>query len=240
MITKTAGLSLVLLLIAMPIGAQKEGPGCPFVQVLEPGQFHGEEVKAETGEKWLGLHIAGDKTLLLNYKLTVDTVKDELTDGPDEMTGKKVSVDLPLQPLFLVRAEGIVSEGPAQTIVEGSFEEPLREQQPLKVNFGSAAYKLEIVSPTGEKCDQYGLPKNAKLVLSSVDQSQVLYALEDCGNDPTWYVIWAGDIDGDDKLDLYISLTQHYNVSERKLFLSSQAYGGKLVHEVAEFVVSGC
>ena len=74
----------------------------------------------------------------------------------------------------------------------------------------------------------------------SGESGQVLYSLQDCGNDPSWRLLWAGDLDRDGKLDLYVSVTQHYNVSERKLFLSSQADEGQLVKEVADFVTSGC
>jgi hypothetical protein len=68
----------------------------------------------------------------------------------------------------------------------------------------------------------------------------MLYTLDVCGNDPYWYLLWAGDLDRDGKLDLYLSVTQHYDVAERKLFLSSQARRKKLVREVASFEIGGC
>jgi hypothetical protein len=47
-------------------------------------------------------------------------------------------------------------------------------------------------------------------------------------------------MDGDNKLDLYVQVSYHYNVSQRKLFLSSQAKRGGLVREVAELMTVGC
>ena len=40
---------------------------------------------------------------------------------------------------------------------------------------------------------------------------------------------------GDGKLDLYVQVGYHYNSTQRKLFLSSQAKKGKLVREVADW-----
>ena len=55
-----------------------------------------------------------------------------------------------------------------------------------------------------------------------------------------WVLLWAGDLDGDGRLDLYMNLSTHYNVSARRLFLSSAAASGALVREVAVFQTTGC
>jgi hypothetical protein len=89
-------------------------------------------------------------------------------------------------------------------------------------------------------CPHTDLPRNARLVLVFGELRQVLFSLQECGNDASWSLIWAGDLDRDGKLDLYVSVTQHYNVSQRKLFLSSTAGDKQLVREVAEFITSGC
>jgi hypothetical protein len=39
---------------------------------------------------------------------------------------------------------------------------------------------------------------------------------------------------------LYVDVSWHYNVSETRLFLSSQAKPGQFVKEVAKFVTTGC
>jgi len=51
---------------------------------------------------------------------------------------------------------------------------------------------------------------------------------------------WAGDLDGDGKLDLILAADHHYNLSTTRLFLSSRAKKGELVQEVAKFSTSGC
>ncbi len=234
----------MLLLLAMAGTKINAGSGinaCPSgARVLEVGEFHGEEVGAQTGEKWLGLTIADGESMLLSYQLTVEAVNDLLVDEPDQKTGKKVSVDLPLEPLFLLDADWI-SAGPVQTVFKGNYEQAMARVSPVRLKLADTSYELKMIGPKdGEKCSDDALPKNVQLVLVSGEATQVLYSLEECGNDPRWFLIWAGDLDGDGKLDLYLNVSQHYNVSEKKLFLSSEAGEGRLVEQVAEFVTSGC
>ena len=232
---------MLISLAGLPAKVLNRTSACPpEARVLEVGEFHGEEVVAKSGEKWLGLYISDGASMLLNYHLTVETVHDSLVDNADEKTGKKVSVDLPLEPIFLVDADWL-SAGQVQTVLEGRYENALDRSVPLSLKLAGVSYELKIIgSEEGEKCTSEGLPKNARLVLASRESGQALYTLEECGNDPRWHLIWAGDLDGDEKLDLYVSVNQHYNVAEKKLFLSSAAVEGRLVEEVATFVISGC
>ena len=236
-------LPTTVLLFAMIISGVSS-PGAttacpPEATLLEVGEFHGEEVAAETGEQWLGLHISDKSSMLLNYAITVETVHDPITDQDHEKTGKRVSVDLPLEPIFLVNSDWILQSGPVETLFEGN-REWLHSISPVKLKLAGSDYAIKIEGDEGDKCWKDGLPKNAKLVITNGKASQVLYTLEECGSDPSWFLHWAGDLDKDGRLDLYVSVTQHYNISQRKLFLSSQADEGQLVAEVAEFVTSGC
>jgi hypothetical protein len=211
----------------------------PEARLLEVGEFHGEEVDAETGEPWLGLHISDKGSMLLDYQLNVESVYDPIVDDEGQQTGKKVTVDLPLEPTFLVNSDWVLQSGPVETVYEGD-KEWLHRKSPLKLKLAGSEYEIKVTGDEGEKCWADGLPKNAKLILANGTSSQVLYTLEECGSDPSWYLHWAGDLDKDGKLDLYVTVTQHYNISERKLFLSSQADEGQLVQEAAQFVTSGC
>ncbi len=235
--------TIVLLLFSMisssvrPSSATMTCP--PEATLLEVGEFHGEEVSAETGEQWLGLHISDDGSMLLNYEISVTNVHDPILDEGDQKTGKKVSVDLPLEPVFLVNSDWVLQSGPVTTVFEGNSE-ALQSITPKRLKVDKSDYEINITGDEGDPCWPDGLPKNAKLVLTNGNSSQDLYTLEECGSDPGWSLIWAGDLDRDGKLDLYVTVNQHYNVIERRLFLSSQADEGQLVAEVAEFVTTGC
>ena len=235
-------LSMVALLAFATAGAEagQKSNAAPRAALLEIGEFHGEEVKARSGEKWLGLHVSAGGSLLLPYRIKVEAVHDPIVDENEaHKTGKAVTVDLPLQPLFLVKGATELKEGPVITVADD--ERTLEKVSPLSLTVADHSYTLKVVGDKStEKCSDQTLPENAKLVLVSGDSSQVLYSLAECGDDAGWRLLWAGDLDGDGKLDLYINVTQHYNVSEKRLFLSSRAAQGQLVKEVAEFVTTGC
>lgn len=227
----------------LALGNAGSGAGqkpAPHIQLLETGDFHGEEVKARTGERWLGLHVSDHGSLLLSYRIKVEAVHDGIVDEDEEQkTGKAVSVDLPLQPSFLVKGAVELREGPVTTVVDG--DTPLEKAMPISLIIAEHTYVLKIGgNQEKEKCTEQALPENATLVLVSGNTAQVLYSLKECGSDPGWSLLWAGDLDRDGKLDLYVNVNQHYNVSEKKLFLSSRAAKGQLVKEVTGFVTTGC
>src|SRR5258705_2676957 len=222
---------LVLILVSLAFvcaatSARQKTKNARGIELLETGEFHGDEVTARTGEKWLGLHITVHHSTLLSYRLIVKAVHDDIGDEEEQESGKQVSVDLPLQPVFLVKGATGLSGGPVTTVFteEPNFEKTLEKRSPVELKLAASSYVLKVVgSEDGAKCSEHAYPRDAKLVLMSGDVTQVLYSLEECGNEPYWYLLWAGDLDRDGKLDLYLSVSQHYNVSERRLFLSSQA-----------------
>ncbi|MDQ6652952.1 MAG: hypothetical protein M3Y84_09420 [Acidobacteriota bacterium] len=245
---KTKATLFVLVVVSLAVVHVGKSSGIDsthsHIQLLETGDFHGEEVTARSGEKWLGLYKTEPDAVLLPYRLKIDTIYDDLTDyEKGQLTGKRVDVDSPLKPLFLLKEATVLKEGPVITLYSApqDFDKSLEKSRPINFKLNGTSYVLNVAAPEGAgKCRETAFPPEARLVLERGDSQQTLYSLEGCGNDPVWYLLWAGDLDHDGKLDLYVNVTQHYNVSEKRLFLSSQASQGELVKEVAEFITSGC
>lgn len=225
------------------------------ILLVETGEgFHGDEVKARNGDRWLGLYVTRRGSFLAESTVTVRRVFDPIMDederkptGKDEderkPTGKSVSVSGREAPVFLVKNAGMLKPGEATTIYRGGREEAhsFGRKTHVTLKLGGQTYQLRVVSPKRLSPEAPGrLPPDAKLTLTSGSSVQTLYSLNKGSGDIDWYLLWAGDVDGDGKLDLYLSLSYHYNIEQRRLYLSSQAKAGNLVSQVAEFAITGC
>ena len=242
---KTGRIGLLFFLLAIPIQSAIQSKKMALAQVLETGGFHGAEVKARTGEQWLGLYATKNSSALILSRLTVKREYDEIVDvGTNQKTGKAVSVNRPTKPIFLVKGATMLHAGLVTTVykAEQGRAKALGNGAAMDLKLGGRSYRLQVVSKDSTSSSDEGvLSADAKMILTSDQTTQVLYSLVGkSANDPNWFLLWAGDLDGDGKLDLYMNLGYHYNMSQHKLFLSSQARKGQLVREVAEFVTTGC
>lgn len=88
------------------------------VKILHTGIFHGNEVSAKTGEKWLGLYKINDEYVLHPVILNIEAKHDAIIDNNEnEKTGKKVSAAIDKNvknppedkesPLLLIQGAGI-------------------------------------------------------------------------------------------------------------------------------------
>lgn len=210
------------------------------IKLLTTGQFHGDEVTAKTGERWLGLYRTANGFALVQSTLKVQRVHDQIVDErPSVKTGKSVGVDQSGVPVFLVKGSNLLRPRPVVTLFESSGK-TLGNKSVVDFKLGGVDYHLSVVSDDPHP-DGYAFPKGAKLLLSSPTMTQVLFPYSDDEmDDPSIYLDWAGDLDADGKLDLYMHLNHHYNVSRAVLLLSSQAGEGQLVRAVADFIAVGC
>jgi len=203
------------------------------VKLLEPGKgFHGDEIKAKTGEIWLGLFNDGNKYFLRSTKIKVLDAPDEVVDKVGEKTGKDIIVEGKNDPIFLVKNANFLREREVRTLFSAQnsdLDTSLQNGFTSDYYLNGNKYTLKVE----------GAENSSKLVLETEDKKQVLFFVDAMG-DTTWNLSWVGDLDGDGKLDLYADLPVFYNFLERRLFLSSQAENGRLVKQVAMFHTSGC
>ena len=219
-------------------GQSVASPVEPEIQLLQVGAFHGDEVSAESGEIWLGLYSTPDGYALIPSRITVETAYDPFVDNAGEKTGKAVSVEGRTRPLFLIKGLEAPKRKSIETLsAEGAILNPGKSLD-LRLDGKNenhlTAYGKGNIGPNG-----FTALENYSLELSKGRLSQELVAYSSTnGAIPT--LLWVGDLDGDNQLDLVINATPHYTIySASMLFLSSMAKDGNLVQRVAIFVATG-
>jgi hypothetical protein len=214
-------------------------PGAWTIGLLTLGQFHSKEVSARTGEVWLGLFPTDTGFALRPAALTIAPWDDDLGDGE----GKEVKVETGT-PLFLVNAGNrLHPRANVSTVFAG------------EVALGNAAYVLlawrgvehRLSVENRDSTPVRGIEfRDSRLTLTSSPPDvpdafyhQKLVTIDRPYGEP-WRLLWAGDLDGDGKLDLFVEVGAHDNVEDRRLFLSTAATKGQAVGQAAVFMTVGC
>lgn len=212
----------------------------PPIRLLETGEgFHGNEIDARSGERWLGLYASKRGSSLQLSTVIVKRAQDKffLSEKPGAWTGKSVSVRGGGRPIFLVRGDDKLRPGAVLTARRKRVVFDVHSNLPIRL--GDRHYHLRVAGRSMGS-DPDAVPTNAKLILVCGKQSQVLDAL--VGTDEpeyNWALLWAGDLDGDGRLDLYLDFSDAEDVERHALFLSSRARQGALLKKVAEFETTG-
>jgi hypothetical protein len=209
------------------------------IQLAAVGDWHGDEVPATPLSGWLGLVDLGEgRWAWRQERLHTEREHDDVVDeeGPQVKTGRRVWVN-GAEPLFLVRGL-LLRTGVPVRFPSNSIQEPLPAIKTFHVN--GQSYKLLYLNARSSK-EEFNTPgPGSTLVLESGGVRQTLAHFNEQTSDGSITLYFAGDLDGDGKLDLYLDITGHYNVSNRTLFLSSRARSGELVRAVARMKTTGC
>ncbi|MEO8238936.1 MAG: hypothetical protein ABI793_17395 [Flavobacterium sp.] len=88
-----------------------------------------------------------------------------------------------------------------------------------------------------DKVEIFKNVKNYKLYLSADNVAEKLLLQEEGFNDTFVELLFAGDIDGDGKLDLIFNASRDYEEERVILFLSSKAENGDAIKKVSEIAV---
>lgn len=208
-------------------------------QMLRVGQFHNNEVTAKSEEVWLGLFPTQCGYELKSTTISVKPVHDAVVDSDTSIkTGWLVDVNSLSEPIVLIRGTKNLKECSVKTYSSG----PRTLIPGTAINITTKGDKNSYSLCPNSKSEQIQggtLYTDYTLKLSFDSASQVIAAFDGL-DDSIPVLVWAGDIDGDGKLDLLLDLTNHYNVSQYTLFLSSAAKTGELVRKVTDFRIVGC
>lgn len=245
------------LLLTASAAAGQTGERAPgTIEIVKPATtYHSDETSAETGQVWFGLFRDGSRATLRRVRLTVGHVEDGVmgdppaSEGgkPSRWTGKAVRASSARQPIFLVRGLGELKPGTVPTASARATKLLPGIQLPLRAR-GVEDSQL-VALGTAAAVDFHGtdpMVRDYHLVLRSLDgRSQALEVPSDFGALEQGMggcdLVWAGDLDGDARIDLLVDCVDHYDVHVSwTLFLSTAARDGELVHAVADLLAVGC
>lgn len=240
---KTTGLLLFLVgSLFLPLPAQAgDLPG----RMVMVGSWHGDEVDAHDGETWLALTVAADGgSRLQDAVIRVEAVVDEILDAPPARSGKQVALVDGSEPLVLLRNLPQLKAGPVESAALRRAE--IGFDNPGQVYFKGVLYEIGYACPAealGQESADCPLlfsggGRQQTLATYSVYRPGTTEAM--AGSEAFLQLLWAGDLDGDGRLDLLIDLTDHYNVSAPTLLLSGSAHEDQMVRPVAAFRTTGC
>jgi len=225
-------------------------------ELLMTNSYHGDEIKAVSGEKWWGLFLTNKGHELRPVTIRVDIVRDGCLDSDDaHKTGKEICVEGKQEGrcLFLVKGPWKVKPGPVRTFFSGRIQLSLSCDEPLLSKQGGFYGEFQTDDSTTFRIQASGSMRNlgedyeitvathkasAECVVRHVEQSLFHSNVAFGIGAPT--LLWVGDIDQDGNPDLLINLTTRYDQQAPTLFLSSEAGPGELVKGVAVILSSAC
>lgn len=241
--------SLLLFCVSMPaVSDTLTNLSQDEFQIHCTGHLHGHESYAQDGETWMALITTDDGAELRLIKISVEPVRDFIMgDEEDVKTGRNVSVPGIEETILLLRPTDAFQTGPVKVMYKGRMKslQPGYKQVWAWNNdeiwiLATGNIQLAKKDYVRMRVEDYHL----QIALERYKSNEVLFQsiLEGEAVDPdsSPYLIWAGDLDGDEKPDFIFDLTNHFNVSHYALFLSSQAGEGQLVKRVADFRTTGC
>lgn len=181
---------------------------------------------------WYGLFSHENGLRLEKVKVKVEEVHDPYVEALGEKVAKKVSIENTVNPIFLVAGNKFLKEGP----VTGKYYayNVLVPEQNVEILFkGEEKYQL---SPYGSEFPNLSDNENAAdeygIWLRGGGKEQLI--VEDkyfFGTGPR--LVWSGDLDGDNRLDLLLDCICEDQASNMALYLSSTAAESELLNMVA-------
>lgn len=227
-----------------PLTFPEEGPY--MAHILTTGQFHEDEVSSTAkAEKWHGLFKANGVFYVaptgINTLKVFDPVLDE--DSLHDKTGWLVETTSKDSCILLVAGVSLPSSNNIEPVL--LKQDKIYPGDTVSFNYLGTAYKLYA---TGTKKKVQNDPlwydvKNYRLYLEANKegkQVQTLLAAQPGFDEQMISIMFAGDIDGDNLLDLIIDTSNDYNSFSPTLYLSGQAPKDQLIKLVGRHISVGC
>jgi len=220
-----------------------------LVDIFENGNRYREsEVDAKPGDSWIGVYSNGDDFVLKNTK--VKEVLNFKAKDPDYEDEVRLKFSSNKNPLFVLKNSSL-KPGAIKSLYHRPSPDQISEKN-LTIKSMAHGYREQFylngqtyILRLAAGTTKDGTVVNVLILETEQTRQIVTYNLY-YRNDVTRYdqigdLLWAGDLDNDGELDLYISgFGYEKGGFTSSLYLSSEAEKGKLVKLVAAFETSGC
>lgn len=212
-----------------------------IAKVLVTGTFHEDEVwQRADKEEWFGLFKQQNKYVFKKTSIQTARVKDEIIDSDNQKTGWVVSTpEADGECIVLLAGLKNLTEGKAQAV--DLPKNRIFPGETVAVELNQVSYKLYAEGFKIKNDEQEYQVTDYKLLITAAPKEnvQLLVAKPDF-DDQMITVLWAGDLDGDNKLDLIIDTSRHYNATHVSVYLSSQARTKEFVRYIGMHTAVGC
>ncbi len=217
-------------------------------KLLTTGFFHADEIWPTINkEKWVGIFKNSKGYYIQQTSLKTKRVFDAMLDDENlnQKTGWKISTNIKDSSILLISGLNMLANKPVEQASLRKNE--ILPGDTLKFRYMGLNYSLYA---TGIKKKQfshaqenYFKVKDYKLYLTVVKNGKTftqLLAAQPGFDDNMINIIFAGDIDGDNLLDLIIDTSSHYSVTSPTLYLSKPAAKGKIIKVMGMRMSAGC
>ena len=218
-----------------------------LIEMMGDGIFRRSENPARNGQSWLALTARRNGTYEL-AKLTASVKLLNSVSWPGDEKDSRLSFNTQRRIVFAVRKIKGLKPGPVLALFDkpmGSLnEEGYSDDEELSTGYrrefhiGAKSFFLR----GSHGVTRYGT-KLAVLVIESEGKSQVVKSTSHVPSedrDILGSLYWAGDLDGDGKLDFYIDEFNEKGYTNNMLFLSTHDKDGQLVGLAGAFGAAGC
>ncbi len=215
------------------------------VKILTENTFHEDEIEANSITKeWFGLFKNKDNYRLSKTKIIAKRVYDVILDEKEtDKTGWEITTTSKDTSLVLIESLPYLSE---RKIERYDLPEYIQPNDTITFKYLNKEYKLFATGGKRKESEEseWYYVWNYKLYLTSIvngiEQTELLVACSRF-DDSMIRILFAGDIDGDEKLDLLLDTSNHYNASSPTLYLSKPAEEeNKIIKPVAIHTSVGC
>ena len=215
------------------------------VKILRTEIFHNDEVEQNFDKKvWFGLFKKDNVYTLSQTQVFIKSVNDPIVDENEEdKTGWEVTTSIKDTCIVLIEKKPYLSNREVWNI---KVPANLGDNEDFEFNYKNIEYTLfALVKKRKERVDSEWIEvSDYSLYLRAYEngkETKTLLVAKNNIDERFIEIVFAGDIDGDGRLDLIIDTSNHYNVSSPTLYLSKPASEEKkIIKPVGVFTTVGC